>query len=85
MAITKKWTKARRPFLIIRNNYDVKKAKKNTRATFSSVRCFMPIAGLGQLDIKKDFTIVINSEIKLSKESSLANFAQSEFWPSKSN
>jgi hypothetical protein len=45
----------------------------------------MPIAGLGQLDIKKDFTIVINSEIKLSKESSLANFAQSEFWPSKSN
>ena len=69
-------------FSNIQLNYDVYKGLKVTSgATFSSAKGFAPIAGLEYVFVNKNFTIVINPTVNLTKESSLANFAQVEFAP----
>ena len=69
-------------FSNIQLNYDVYKGLKVTSGTtFSSVKGFAPIAGLEYVFVNKNFTIVINPTVNLTKESSLANFAQVEFAP----
>lgn len=69
-------------FSNIQLNYDVYKGLKVTSgATFSSAKGFAPIAGLEYVFVNKNFTVVINPTINLTKESSLANFAQVEFAP----
>lgn len=69
-------------FSNIQINYDVYKGLKVTSgATFSSAKGFAPIAGLEYVFVNKNFTLVINPTINLTKESSFANFAQVEFAP----
>jgi hypothetical protein len=69
-------------FSNIQLNYDVYKGLKVTSgATFSSAKGFAPIAGLEYVFVNKNFTVVINPTINLTKESALANFAQVEFAP----
>jgi hypothetical protein len=69
-------------FSNVQLNYDIYKGLKITSgATFSSAKGFAPIAGLEYVFVNKNFTVVINPTINLTKESSLANFAQFEFAP----